>query len=208
MKVKICGITNGPDAEAAVEAGADALGFVFYSQSPRAVDVEVAAAVIRALPPFVAKVGVFVDAALPTILEIAGQCGLDTIQLHGGESPELCGRIPLKTIKAFRVQNEAVLAELKRFNTSAWLLDGYVAGQPGGTGATFNWTIARQACALGRPVILAGGLTPANIREAIRQVRPYGVDVSSGVEARAGKKDFAKLRDFLAAAKQPLAAPG
>jgi phosphoribosylanthranilate isomerase len=201
VKVKICGITRWEDAQAAVAAGADALGFVFARNSPRFIPREAAAAIIRRLPPFIATVGVFVDMPLEELLDHIACCGLDTAQLHGGESPDFCGRIAVKTIKAFRIQDETSLVPLPRFETSAWLLDSYVPGQLGGTGATFRWPLAVQAVAMGRPVILAGGLTPENIAEAVKSVRPYGVDVSSGVESAPGRKDREKMRAFLAAAK-------
>lgn len=201
VKVKICGITNWGDAQAAVEAGADALGFIFFEKSPRHVSTSVAADIIRRLPPFIARVGVFVDMPRDGILNIIAECGLDTVQLHGGESPEFSAGIAQKTIKAFRIENEKSLEPLHRYKTSAWLLDSYVAGQLGGTGAVFQWDLAVRAVSLGRPVILAGGLTPVNIADAVKQVRPYGVDVSSGVETAPGRKDHDKVRAFLAAAK-------
>ena len=188
VKVKVCGITNWEDARAAVAFGADALGFVFFDKSPRHVPVETAARIIRQLPPFIARVGVFVDMPLDGILSVATACGLDTVQLHGSESPEFCARIRIKTIKAFRVENVKSLDPLPHYETSAWLLDSYVPGQLGGTGAVFQWNLAVQAIAMGRPIILAGGLTPENIAEAVKQVRPYAVDVSSGVESAPGRK--------------------
>lgn len=201
VRVKICGLTSVPDALAAVAAGADALGFMFYPPSPRNVTVEQAAAIIRELPPLVAKVGVFVN---PTEADVRGAiegAGIDTLQFHGEESPEFCRRFGLKSIKAFRVKDEAFLASLDGYGSEAWLLDAYVAGQLGGTGARFNWDLATQAIARGGRVILAGGLTPENAAEAVRQVRPYGLDVSSGVESAPGRKDAGKIQRFLAAAK-------
>ena len=201
VKVKICGITNAEDAVAAVDAGADALGFMFYPPSPRGVTREVAAQIIRQLPPFVAKVGVFVNPSEEEVrLAITG-CGLDTLQFHGEESPEFCRQFGLKTLKAFRVQGLETLKLLPTYSTMAWLLDSFVAGTRGGTGNTFNWEIAAQAVKLGGRVILAGGLTPENAAEAVRKVRPYALDVSSGVESAPGRKDAAKVRAFIAAAK-------
>jgi len=201
LKIKICGITNLGDAQAAVEAGANALGFIFYEASPRHVSREVAAKIIRGLPPFVAKVGVFVNAPEPFIRQAIGECGIDTLQFHGEEPPEFCRQFaPLKRYKAFRVRDGASLKALRQFDTDAWLLDSHVPGKLGGTGAQFNWDLAVEAKQLGRPIILAGGLTPENVAAAVRRVQPYAVDVSSGVESAPGKKDARKLRDFIAAA--------
>ena len=201
VKVKICGITNVEDALAAVEAGADALGFMFYSPSPRCVTRETVAQVIQQLPPFVAKVGVFVNPTVGEVRQAITECGLDTLQFHGEEAPEFCRQFQLKTLKAFRVQGPETLNVLPDYSAMAWLLDSFVAGTRGGTGNTFNWQIAAQAVKLGGRVILAGGLTPANASEAVRTVGPYGLDVSSGVESAPGKKDAAKVRAFIAAAR-------
>jgi phosphoribosylanthranilate isomerase len=198
-RVKICGITSWTDARAALAAGADALGFVFYERSPRRIAVDAAAAILRRLPPFVAKVGLFVDAPEETVRQTAAACGLDTLQFHGAESPEYCRRFSQTVYKAFRVRDRGVFQGLPQYATTAWLLDSCVAGQPGGTGTRFDWSLAAEAVRLGTPVILAGGLTPENVPDAIRQVRPYAVDVSSGVEASPGVKDAAKLNAFLAA---------
>jgi len=204
VKVKICGVTNFDDALAAVDAGADALGFMFYEPSPRNVPVKLAADIIRQLPPFIAKVGVFVNATEETVRMIVTECGLDTVQFHGDEPPEFCRRFsPLKIYKAFRLENLESLRALPGYRTDAWLLDSFVEGKPGGTGAKFNWDLAVEATQLGRPIILAGGLTPENVGGAVRKVRPFAVDVSSGVESAPGKKDHAKLRRFIAAAKAP-----
>jgi phosphoribosylanthranilate isomerase len=201
VKVKICGITRCEDALTAVEAGADALGFMFYQASPRFITHERTAEIIRALPPFVAKVGVFVDATEDAIRRAVTECGLDTLQFHGTESPEFCRKFELKVMKAFRIKDSASLKALPAYDREAWLLDSFVPGQPGGTGATFNWDLAAQAKALGGPIILAGGLTPENVAEAVRRVRPYGVDVSSGVESEPSKKDTEKVWSFVQAAK-------
>ncbi len=203
VRVKICGITNLEDALAAVEAGADALGFMFYEKSPRNVPVNLAADIIRQLPPFVAKVGVFVNAAEDSVRRAAGECGIDTLQFHGDETPESCqGFAPLKVYKAFRVRGLESLQALPSYQTDAWLLDSFVEGKPGGTGAKFNWDLAVESKKLGRPIILAGGLTPENVADAVRNVQPFAVDVSSGVESAARKKDHAKLRMFIGAAKR------
>lgn len=241
VRVKICGITNLEDALAAVDAGADALGFMFCESSPRKVSTEAAAIIIRELPPFVAKVGVFVNPAEEMVRHVVGECGLDTLQFHGEESPEFCGKFstvemengtitltlspgrggtgasilasstpavqasrmwtPLKVYKAFRIRDLESLQPLPAYKTDAWLLDSFVPDKPGGTGARFNWDLAVEARKLGRPVILAGGLTPENVAEAVRKVQPFAVDVSSGVEASPGKKDHTRVRRFIAAAK-------
>ena len=205
-KAKICGITNLDDALCAVVAGADALGFMFYEPSPRNVPSAVATEIIRQLPPFVARVGVFVDARADTVRKAVAGCGLDTLQFHGDETPAFCRTFaPLKVYKAFRVQNLESLAALPSYRTDAWLLDGFAPDKLGGTGVTFDWGLAREARKLGRPIILAGGLTPENVAQAVCQVQPYCVDVSSGVESAPGKKDPAKVRRFVAAAKAAVA---
>lgn len=208
VRIKICGITRLEDAEAAVAAGADALGFLFYLPSPRCVDVDTAAAICRALPPLVTRVGVFVDAAAEFVRETAGRCGLSALQFHGQETPEFCRRFALPVIKAFRVHGPDSLAELPAYETAAWLLDSFLPGRLGGTGATFNWDLAADAARLGRPVILAGGLTPENVATAVRRVWPYGVDVSSGVESAPGRKDAGKLKAFVAAVRAAEAKAG
>jgi phosphoribosylanthranilate isomerase len=204
VRVKICGVTNAEDALAAVDAGANALGFMFYESSPRNVAVKVAADIIRQLPPFVAKVGVFVNAAEENVRRAIGESGIDTLQFHGDETPEFCrGFLPLKIYKAFRMENLESLLALPGYRTDAWLLDSFVEGKRGGTGAQFNWDLAVESKKFGRPIILAGGLTPENVAEAVRKVQPFAVDVSSGVESAPGKKDHAKVRRFIAAAKAP-----
>jgi len=201
VKVKICGITNLPDGLAAAEAGADALGFLFYDQSPRCISVEAAAALVPQLPPFVLKVGVFVNAPDDLVVRAIRQCGLNLLQFHGDESPEYCLQFGLMSVKAFRVQDAASLQALPTYHTDAWLLDTYSPDKPGGTGDTFNWELALEAQRWGRPIFLAGGLTPENVAEVVRRVRPYGVDVSTGVEAAPGRKDHAKVKAFIQAAK-------
>ena len=201
VKVKICGITSLEDAFGALEAGADALGFIFYSQSPRYITPKAAREIIAALPPFVAKVGVFVNASAAEVGQIVERTGIGTLQFHGEEPPEFCRQFRAQTIKAFRIANAESLQELPAFETNAWLLDSCVPGQQGGTGVAFNWDLARQAVTLKRPIILAGGLNPENVIDAVRQVRPYAVDVSSGVEISPGKKDPQKVRDFIQRAK-------
>ena len=200
VKIKICGITCLEDALVAIDAGADALGFVFFPKSPRHVFPEQAAAIIRRLPPFVQTVGLFVDEDPETINRTADQCGLDIVQLHGGESPAFCDSVRRRVIKVFRVKDMASLDPMGGYRVSAFLLDAWSPAAHGGTGQTFNWEIAAHAAEAGR-IILAGGLTPDNVAGAVRQVRPYGVDVSSGVEAAPGQKDPAKVREFIRNAK-------
>ena len=201
IHVKICGITNHDDAQAAVEAGADALGFVFYPPSPRYVSPEQVTQIIQKLPPFVTTVGLFVDVGLEMVNDLAVRCGLDRIQLHGGETPAFCNQVTQPVIKAFRMKSAESLRQLPSYQVSAYLLDTYVEGAlPGGTGTSFPWGLAAQAKAYG-PVILAGGLTPDNVAIAIAQTCPYGVDVSSGVESAPGIKDHRKVRAFVTRAK-------
>lgn len=198
VRVKICGITNPEDALRAVEAGADALGFVF-APSPRRINPEQAAAILRVLPPFVTTVGLVVDQDPRPILEA---CPVDLIQFHGSETPETVAALGRRSVKAFRLREEADLFELERYSAAgAYLLDAYVPGVAGGTGHRFPWRLALLAKQFGRPVIVAGGLTPENVADCIRTAQPYGVDVSTGVESAPGKKDPAKLRDFIAAAR-------
>src|SRR6185437_384966 len=201
VKVKICGITNAPDALAATEAGADALGFMFYERSPRHVSIQRAAEIIRELPPLSIKVGVFVDAEEDTVMRAIGDCGLNMLQFHGEESPEYCTQFGLMSIKAFRIRDVELLKALQLYPTEAWLLDAFVAEKLGGTGEKFNWDLAIEAKKSGKLIFLAGGLTPENVADAVRKVQPFGVDVSSGVEAQPGKKDHGKVRAFIKAAK-------
>ena len=201
VRVKICGITNAADAHAAIEAGADALGFMFFPPSPRNLTTSQAASIIRDLPPFIAKVGVFVDPTEDDVRRAIDDAGIDTLQFHGDESPDFCRRFHLKVIKAFRIRDEASLQSLTNYPAETWLLDAFVDGKLGGTGARFNWALASQAVAKGGRVILAGGLTPENVGEAVRQVKPFGLDVSSGVESTPGNKDAEKVRRFITAAR-------
>lgn len=204
VRIKICGITNEDDARLAVDAGADALGFVFCAGSPRLVAPPLVAEITRHLPGRVLRVGVFRDAAPTTILHTVSACRLDAVQLHGDESPEFCDALaPFPVWKAFRVRSRDVLQQLAAYRdmTAAWLLDGFVEGQAGGTGATFNWDLAVEATQLAHPIVLAGGLTPENVAEAIDLVAPNVVDVSSGVEASTGVKDHARIRAFVAAVR-------
>jgi phosphoribosylanthranilate isomerase len=198
VRVKICGITNVADAVAAVEAGADALGFMFFEQSKRNISFAAAAEIIRELPPFVSKVGVFVNATQDAVQQAIKQTGIDTLQFHGEESPEFCASFaPLKTIKAFRVRSSDTLKECKRYPGHAWLLDSYVDGALGGTGVTFDWNVAQEAVKLNPYIILAGGLKVDTVTDALWKVRPFAVDVSSGVESAPGKKDHALMSKFI-----------
>ncbi len=200
VRVKICGITNLEDARLAAELGAHALGFIFYPKSPRSVAPDTAREIIRNLPPFVMTVGVFVDEEAELVRETAERVGLDWVQLHGQESPEYCRSMGRRVIKGFRIKDQDSLALLPDYRgaVQAFLLDTYKAGTAGGTGETFDWSLARQAGALG-PIILAGGLNPENIGQAIKVAQPAAVDVASGVEASPGKKDPEKIRAFFGA---------
>ena len=203
MKVKICGITRPEDALEAARLGADALGFNFWPGSKRYVAPADARAIVRRLPPFVTAVGVFVDAPREEILRAVAASGIQVAQLHGDEPPELCASLPLPVVKALRIANAHALAALAAYEVSGFLLDAPSAGY-GGSGKTFDWSLATEAAAV-VPVMLAGGLTPENVAEAIRAVRPWGVDVASGVERAPGVKDLAKLRRFIETAKKETA---
>jgi phosphoribosylanthranilate isomerase len=200
VRVKICGITNLEDALMAVEAGVDALGFVFVEKSPRCVSTQKVAAIIAKLPPFVQTVGLFVDADAERINWVADFCGLDLVQLHGDEEPDVVGDIRRRVIKAFRVKDTASLAALAKYQVAGYLLDAWSPDAHGGTGKVFDWNLTRELAG-SRPIILAGGLSPDNVRDAIDIVKPYGVDVSSGVETSPGKKDPYKVRKFIRDAK-------
>jgi phosphoribosylanthranilate isomerase len=198
MNVKICGITEGEDALAAVKLGADALGFIFAS-SPRQVSMQKARRIINAIPPFVKTVGVFVNEGAKTIREHINYCGLDLVQLHGDESPEFCRELMPYTIKAFRLKDDSglQLCEDYQANVRALLLDTYTKDKVGGTGKTFDWQLAVKIKEAGIPVILSGGLGPSNVTEAIQVVRPYAVDVNSGVEERPGKKSYVLMKELM-----------
>ncbi|AVX23868.1 phosphoribosylanthranilate isomerase [Pseudomonas syringae pv. aptata] len=199
VRSKICGITRIEDALAAAEAGADAIGLVFYPKSPRAVTVLQARAIIAALPPFITTVGLFVNASRCELNETLDAVALDMLQFHGDETPEECDGYHRPYIKALRVKAGDDIAGVCRTyrNARGVLLDTYVEGVPGGTGETFDWALIPDD--LDKPVILAGGLTSANVAQAIAQVRPYAVDVSGGVEKSKGIKDREKIRAFMSA---------
>lgn len=203
VRVKICGITNIADAFAAIEAGADALGFVFYKASPRSITPEKASEIIRKIPPLLSTVGVFVNENPVKIKKIINLTRIDVVQLHGEEPPDMCELISNRIIKAFRVKSLESLDPLIHYKNkvSAFLLDTYTPDIFGGTGQIFNWDIAIDAKQFGQ-IILAGGLTPDNITSAVKRVRPYAVDVSSGIESEKGKKDHKKMKLFIQKAKE------
>ena len=212
-RIKICGISRREDALHAVQLGVDAIGLVFYPPSPRAVDVPTAVEVVKSLPPFVTVVALFVDPTLQEVQRVVQAVPVDLIQFHGDESPQDCDRLSLAAgrtdglarsyIKAIRMQDGTdVSAEAKRYaGASALLLDAYRPGVPGGTGEAFEWS--RVPADLDKPIVLAGGLNPGNVAQAIHQVRPYAVDVSGGVEVDGSKgvKDQAKMTAFVRAVR-------
>lgn len=202
VKSKICGITNLDDAKASIEAGCDALGFVFYKKSPRYISSVKAKKIIKQLPKNVIKIGVFVNEKEREIKRIAKFCNLDMLQFHGDESAEFCDKFKdYKVIKAFRVKgciDEKMVARYKPF---AYLFDTFVPAKAGGTGRKFNWKLIRHINELKRPVFLSGGLTAKNIKDAIRCLHPDWVDVSSSVEKYPGKKDRNKVKEFITSTK-------
>lgn len=204
MKIKICGITNQEDAAAAVAAGADALGFIMYRKSPRFVEPAVARAIITGLPPFVLAVGVFVNEAADRVRGLVDECGFALAQLHGDESALYCQSLGRPALKAIRLKDRGAFLALAEFhgraNVRGFLIDAFSDQAYGGTGQTVDWTLAKEA-ARSAPIILAGGLTPTNVADAISQVRPYGIDVNSGVEQSPGKKNQDKVKAFIQAAR-------
>ncbi len=198
IKIKICGITNKEDALWAVDLKVDALGFIF-ADSPRRVQPEIVQGIIELLPPFISSVGVFVNEDREKVKEIAESCGLTTLQFHGQESPSYCEGFKQKIVKAFPIKNKSVLKKAVQYKdkVDAYLLDTYSPFAYGGTGKTFDWRIAKEIKEFGLPIILSGGLNLENIKEAISEVEPYGIDVSSGVEERPGKKNMEKLINFV-----------
>ena len=196
IKIKICGITNFDDALAAADAGADALGFNFYKKSPRYIEPEKAAEIISQLPPFVMPVAIFVNEREERIRDIQFTTGIKVLQFHGDERPDFCDRFATRVIKAFQVKDKESVKHMAQYHVSALLLDSYKEGVRGGTGTTFDWHLAVVAKTFGR-IILAGGLTPENVAEAVKLVQPYGVDVAGGVETGKGIKDHAKIKKFI-----------
>lgn len=200
IKVKICGITNLEDARAAVEFGADALGFNFYRESPRYVAPDIAEDILEEIPPSIWKVGVFVNEAEEVVKDLSSVLGLDYLQFHGDETPYYCEQFATPYWKAFRLQDEKSIEFMKKYRCDHYLVDSDARKAYGGTGITGNWDLAREAKKVGK-VFLAGGLTPENIEMAIQVVKPDGVDVASGVESQPGKKDMKKMEDFITRAK-------
>jgi phosphoribosylanthranilate isomerase len=201
-KVKICGITNIGDALGSIDAGCDALGFVFYKKSLRYISPDRAVEIIKQLPPHIIKIGIFVNAKEKTIKHIARICDLDILQFHGNESPEFCRRFNgYKIIKAFRINKNLDLEKILRYKVFAYLFDTLVESKFGGTGKKFNWKLVRHIDDLKSPVFLSGGLNAENVKEAVEAVQPHWVDVSSSVEIKPGKKDHKKVRKFIKRAK-------
>jgi phosphoribosylanthranilate isomerase len=205
VKVKICGITNTEDALKAHELGADFVGFIFFEASPRKIKPENAHSIIKALPKGLSKVGLFLGQDAGTVRAIAERCELDFLQLHGYESPEYCRSLAVefKIIKSFRMGHLPKGVSMNDYDDAChyYLFDTYVKGVPGGTGKTFNWKLLRKV-PFKKPIFVAGGLKPENVREAIMEVQPYAVDVASGVEASPGKKDHKLLKEFIDNAKK------
>jgi len=201
-KVKICGITNLEDAQAAVKAGCDALGFIFYKKSPRYITPAKAAKIAKSLPKGIFKIGVFVDSTEKNIKRIAETCGLDMLQFHGHESPELCRRLRQhKIIKVLHVKNRLDTQNMLRYKPFAWLFDTFNSKKMGGTGKGFDWALIRNI-KVKEPIFLSGGLNAANVGKAIKLIHPDWVDVSTSLETRPGKKDHKRIREFINAAKK------
>ena len=204
-RIKVCGLTDPSQAVQVSEAGADAVGFVFAEKSPRLVSKEDVRQIVKKLPPLVQAVGVFVDESADVIREMVRFCGLDMVQLHGSESPGFCKLLAPRVIKAFRVKDETVVGEIENYRgkVRAVLLDAWSSRAHGGTGKVFDWEIAKKVVlSAGMPVILAGGLNPDNVGDALSRLGPWGVDVSSGVETSPGKKDMDRVRRFIKAVKK------
>lgn len=202
-RIKVCGITDSGDAAALASLGIDALGFIFVKESPRYIEPELAQKIIRQLPPFVDTVGVFVNEDPDLVNDIAQYCSLTLVQLHGSEPPEYCESINSQVIKVFRVQDDSSLAARERYAglVKCFLLDTYHTNLAGGTGKSFDWRLASDSAFPG-PFILAGGLNADNVGEAIKLVKPFAVDVSSGVESEPGRKDITKVKELIAAVKK------
>lgn len=206
-RVKICGITNGNDALLAAELGADAIGFIFAEDSKRRVSPSVVRAVVSELPPFVSRVGVFVNSSLEELQRIMVESGLDVVQLHGDESPTYIKKVPYPVIRTFRPRPGFALSALNEYNVHAFLFDTYAEGQQGGTGKTFDWNLVRGADTYGR-IILSGGISPGNAAEAIQALRPFALDVNSSVEIAPGKKDRQRLEELFDAIREADAKKG
>ncbi len=197
-RIKICGITNKKDALDAAALGVDILGFVFYAKSKRYVEPRTVGDIANELPPYIGKVGVFVNEAKDKVLQIAEDTALDILQFHGDETPDYCDgfRDKYKVIKAFRLKDKKGLKKINDYDTDFILLDTYKTDSVGGTGETFDWGILKDFEIL-KPVILSGGLNPSNVAKAIKEIAPYGVDVSTGVEDAPGKKDLKLMKKFV-----------
>lgn len=204
VQTKICGITNIEDALVAVAAGADAIGFILYRKSPRYIEPMMVKQIVAQLPPFVVPVGVFVNEEIKIVRDLMDDCGLALAQLHGEETATYCRELSRPVLKVLRLKDRSTFLALAEFQGRAgvrgFVLDACSDEAYGGTGQVIDWSLAREA-ARAATVILAGGLTPENVRQAVRAVQPYGVDVSSGVEVAPGKKDHEKVRAFLRAVK-------
>ena len=200
-KVKICGTTSLNDALLAIESGADAVGFIFYKESPRNISQKDVKDIVVQLPPFIETVGVFVNETSDKVNRIAEQCRLTAVQLHGDESPAFCRRVKRRVIKAVRVKDAESLKGMSGYDVSGYLLDAFNEESRGGTGKIFDWNLALRAKKQG-PVIIAGGLNPFNVYTAIHRVKPYGVDVCSGVEKSPGIKDPEKVGEFIKAVRK------
>ncbi len=197
VRIKFCGITRFEDARIAANLGVDALGFIFFKKSPRYIDPQSAAQIIKKLPPFVSRVGVFVNEDLSTILEIVKLTNIDTVQLHGSESPEFCSQIPLPVLKSFSVKSDMDFSILDNYSCSGFLLDTWNNEMHGGSGKTFNWSIAKSLCNHYGNIVIAGGLGPSNVEEALDTLHPYGVDINSGIEIMPGVKNPHKMKDIV-----------
>ncbi len=197
-RIKVCGMTDMIEAKGAVDAGVDALGFIFSPQSPRMIDPDRAREIIRVLPPYVDAVGVFVDEQVEVVNEIVKYCGLTIAQLHGSETVDYCSNIDGRTIKSFRIRSNGDLSGIESYGgvVSGILLDTYHEKKAGGTGESFDWRLL-EGKDFAIPIILAGGLFPENVYDAIEQVRPFAVDVNSGVEYEPGRKSLEKLKKFI-----------
>lgn len=203
VRVKICGITNLEDALCSVEAGCDALGFVFYKKSPRYITPQKAKDIIKKLPKNITKIGVFVNAPEKTIKDIARICGLDMLQFHGNESQEFCKRFNgYQIIKVFRIKDKIDIENILRYKTFAYLFDTFVESKPGGTGRRFNWDLLEGLEDIDRSIFLSGGLTAKNVKGAIKVIHPDWVDVSSSVEIKPGEKDYNKVKKFIEAVRK------
>ncbi|MFC1823301.1 phosphoribosylanthranilate isomerase [Thermodesulfobacteriota bacterium] len=203
LKVKICGITSERDAFNAIEIGVNALGFIFAA-SPRQITPEKAGDIIRSLPPFVESVGVFVNEDPEKIKALIHRCGLDRVQLHGDESPEICAALMPRSIKSFQIKDESSLSCLTSYQgkVRALLFDTYAENQRGGIGKAFDWDLAVKGKKLGVPVILSGGLNPGNVADALTRVRPFAIDVNSGVEESPGRKSLPLMRKLMEAVRK------